>query len=135
MVLIGEQVPGEDPFLAGEYAMNFISAFQGEGESRYLKAISTAKHFATYDLEGNWETDRTEFNAVVTLQDQVGVTLCTHRSLMLTSVVWSWAGRVLPARLPGRGSGRPRSEHDVRAGPRRLLLAPTLRRLKGHTCG
>ena len=45
---------------------------EGEQE-KYLKVVSTGKHFADYDQEGNGGTDRGAFNAVVNDQDQVGL--------------------------------------------------------------
>jgi hypothetical protein len=64
------QTPGEDPFLATEYAMAYITGLQGTG-SRYLKAVATAKHLGLYDLEGNWGTPRTAFDAKASPKDQV----------------------------------------------------------------
>ncbi len=37
----------------------------------YLKTVATAKHFADYDLEGNYGVNRGSFNATVNPQDQV----------------------------------------------------------------
>ena len=43
---------------------------QGE-DPRYLKVVATAKHYADYDQEGNFGTDRLAFDANVSSQDQV----------------------------------------------------------------
>jgi len=48
-----QEVPGEDPYLTGEYGSYVISATQRGGEDpRYLSAASTMKHFSMYDFEG-----------------------------------------------------------------------------------
>lgn len=43
---------GEDPFLTGILAVQFIKGMQGD-DPRYLKVVSTPKHFAVYNQEGN----------------------------------------------------------------------------------
>jgi len=67
----GQEVPGEDPFLTGEYVMHYSRGMQEGDDPRYIKVVSTAKHYADYDLEGNWGVDRGSFNAIVNDQDQV----------------------------------------------------------------
>eukprot|EP00038_Savillea_parva_P023364 m.40557 g.40557 ORF g.40557 m.40557 type:complete len:1020 (+) comp5998_c0_seq1:874-3933(+) len=74
----GQEVPGEDPFLNGEYAMRWIHAFQygvdgsgGGGDTESLKALACAKHAFDYDLEDWGGFDRSSFNAVVSDRDQV----------------------------------------------------------------
>lgn len=51
---------GEDPFLTGRMAVNYIRGLQGD-DPRYLKIAATLKHFAV----NNVETDRQKLNAVV----------------------------------------------------------------------
>lgn len=48
-----EENYGEDPFLAGELAVQFIRAFQGEqtAENPYLKLVACAKHYAANNYE------------------------------------------------------------------------------------
>ena len=69
----GQEVPGEDPFLTSQYVMQFAYNMQYSQDSRYLKIVSNAKHFADYDLEGSCAGDasRMSFNANITQQDQV----------------------------------------------------------------
>eukprot|EP00944_MAST-04C_sp_MAST-4C-sp1_P007923 g7923.t1 len=67
----GQETPGEDPFLNGEYVMHWSRGMQEGEQEKYLKVVSTAKHFADYDQEGNGGVDRGAFNAVVNDQDQV----------------------------------------------------------------
>ena len=43
----------EDPFLNGEYVMHWSRGMQEGEQEKYLKVVSTAKHFADYDQEGN----------------------------------------------------------------------------------
>jgi beta-glucosidase len=51
---------GEDPFLTGRMAVNYVQGLQGD-DPRYLKIAATLKHFAL----NNVETDRQELNAIV----------------------------------------------------------------------
>ncbi len=71
VILYRQEVPGEDPFLTGEYAMHYIRGFQEGPDPRYLKAVSTAKHYCDYDCENCNGVDRGSFNAVVNDHDQV----------------------------------------------------------------
>ncbi|KAL6066428.1 Beta-xylosidase/alpha-L-arabinofuranosidase 2, variant 3 [Balamuthia mandrillaris] len=67
----GQETPGEDPYLTGQYASTFVDALQTGEDPRYLKVIATCKHFAAYSLE-NWKgVDRFHFNAVVSDSDLV----------------------------------------------------------------
>ncbi len=43
----GQETYGEDPFLTGRMAVNFIKGLQGN-DPHYLKTIATAKHFAVH---------------------------------------------------------------------------------------
>eukprot|EP01052_Picozoa_sp_SAG31_P048463 SAG31_NODE_10151_length_1177_cov_3.679963_1_plen_307_part_00 len=48
-----QEVPGEDPYLTGEYGTYIIKATQQPGlDPRYLAAASTMKHFSIYNFEG-----------------------------------------------------------------------------------
>ena len=77
-----QEVPSEDPYLNGEYAVSFIKAFQEgrpEESKKFLKAVATAKHFQDYSCETCYGCDpsyggscnRGAFNAVLSMQDQV----------------------------------------------------------------
>jgi beta-glucosidase-like glycosyl hydrolase len=75
-----QECPGEDPFLSGSYAENYVRGMQEGNDPRYLKTSSTCKHFAAYSLE-NWEgMDRYHFNAIVTDDDLVDVYLPAFQS-------------------------------------------------------
>ena len=50
--------------------MEYSTNMQYGEDTKYLKVISTAKHYADYDQEGNWGTPRAAFNATVSQQDQ-----------------------------------------------------------------
>lgn len=43
----GQETYGEDPFLTGRMATNFVNGIQGDDE-KYLKAVATVKHFAVH---------------------------------------------------------------------------------------
>lgn len=67
----GMETPGEDPYLNGQYAVAYIKGMQEGHDERYLKTISTLKHFAGYSLE-NWKSyNRVSFDANITNQDLV----------------------------------------------------------------
>lgn len=60
----GQETPGEDPKINGEYAAKFVSGMQGQ-DAKYLKVSACLKHFAAYSEE----TGRNSFAANVTKQD------------------------------------------------------------------
>ncbi|KAL6984189.1 putative beta-D-xylosidase 7 [Sarracenia purpurea var. burkii] len=71
----GQETPGEDPLVAGKYAVSFVRGIQGDnfegGGQRqgHLQASACCKHFTAYDLD-NWKgINRFGFNAIVTKQD------------------------------------------------------------------
>ena len=43
----GQETYGEDPFLTGRMAVNFVNGIQGD-DDKYLKAVATVKHFAVH---------------------------------------------------------------------------------------
>ncbi len=43
----GQETYGEDPFLTGRMAVNFVNGIQGD-DDKYLKAIATVKHYAVH---------------------------------------------------------------------------------------
>lgn len=43
----GQETYGEDPFLTGRMAVNFVKGIQGD-DDRYLKAVATVKHYAVH---------------------------------------------------------------------------------------
>jgi beta-glucosidase len=61
----GQETYGEDPFLAGRIAVQFVRGLQGH-DPRYLKTVSTLKHF---DVHSGPEPGRHTYNAVVSQRD------------------------------------------------------------------
>jgi beta-glucosidase len=61
----GQETYGEDPFLTGRLAVQFIRGMQGD-DPKYLKTISTVKHYAVHSGP---EPDRHSFDAVVSERD------------------------------------------------------------------
>jgi len=61
----GQETWGEDPFLTGEMASEFVHGLQGD-DPKYLKTAACAKHFAVHSGP---EKDRHVFNAVVTKRE------------------------------------------------------------------
>ena len=64
-----QETPGEDPFLSGAYAEQYVRGMQEGDDPRYLKTSACCKHFAAYSLE-MWEgMDRHHFDAKVSDED------------------------------------------------------------------
>ncbi len=75
----GQETYGEDPFLTGRMAVNFIQGIQGD-DPHYYRAIATAKHFAVHsgpestrhevDIEPSehdlWDTYLPQFRLAIT---------------------------------------------------------------------
>ncbi len=57
----GQETYGEDPFLTGHLAANFVRGLQGD-DPKYLKTVSTLKHFAVHSGP---EPERHTFDAIV----------------------------------------------------------------------
>ena len=55
----GMETYGEDPYLAGQLAVNYIKGLQGN-DDKYLKLVATSKHFVVHSGP---EPDRHRFNA------------------------------------------------------------------------
>ncbi|XVE81598.1 hypothetical protein DITRI_Ditri15bG0077800 [Diplodiscus trichospermus] len=73
------ETPGEDPYVVGLYAVNFVRGLQdiegqentGDPNSRPLKVSACCKHFASYDIENYLGLDRLHYDAKVSEQDMV----------------------------------------------------------------
>jgi beta-glucosidase len=61
----GMETYGEDPYLVGQLAIQFVRGMQGD-DPRYARTIATPKHF---DVHSGPEPDRHTFNAVVSRHD------------------------------------------------------------------
>jgi beta-glucosidase len=61
----GQETYGEDPYLTGRLAVQFIRGLQGD-DPDYLKTVSTVKHYAVHSGP---EPDRHTFDAVVNERD------------------------------------------------------------------
>ncbi|HYM93514.1 MAG TPA: glycoside hydrolase family 3 N-terminal domain-containing protein [Chitinophagaceae bacterium] len=61
----GQETYGEDPFLTGSMAVQFIKGLQGD-DPKYFKTIATVKHFAVHSGP---EPERHGFNAVIDERD------------------------------------------------------------------
>ncbi|OVA16673.1 Glycoside hydrolase [Macleaya cordata] len=74
------ETPGEDPFVVGTYAANYVRGLQDvEGNETYskdlnsrpLKVSACCKHYAAYDVDNWLGVDRYHFDARVTEQDML----------------------------------------------------------------
>ncbi|MGC9150986.1 MAG: glycoside hydrolase family 3 C-terminal domain-containing protein [Microbacter sp.] len=63
----GQETYGEDPFLTGTLAVQFIKGLQGN-DPKYLKLVATAKHFVVHSGP---EADRHRFDALPSKRDFV----------------------------------------------------------------
>ena len=61
----GHETYGEDPYLTGRLAVEFVKGLQGD-DPKYLKAVATPKHFAAHSGP---EKDRHAFDAKVSQKD------------------------------------------------------------------
>src|SRR5216110_1632496 len=61
----GQETYGEDPFLTGRLAVQFIRGMQGD-DPKYLKTVATVKHFAVHSGP---EPERHQFDAQVSERD------------------------------------------------------------------
>eukprot|EP01062_Namystynia_karyoxenos_P069458 TRINITY_DN64953_c0_g1_i1.p1 TRINITY_DN64953_c0_g1~~TRINITY_DN64953_c0_g1_i1.p1 ORF type:complete len:899 (+),score=303.63 TRINITY_DN64953_c0_g1_i1:73-2769(+) len=85
----GQEVPGEDPFLTGEYVTQYVRGMQEGEDTRYLKVVSTAKHFVAYDCENCDGIDRGLFDAKVPDADFVDYYLPQWRAAIRDARVQS----------------------------------------------
>lgn len=84
----GQETWGEDPFLTGEMAAEFVKGLQGD-DPKYLKAAACAKHFAVHSGP---EKDRHHFNAVVTKRELYDTYLPAFKKLVTEAKVESVMG-------------------------------------------
>lgn len=70
------ETPGEDPYLTGQYAINFVKGFQeNPADPGHIQASACCKHYVANSMESStvdgthW--DRQSFNAEVNPQDLV----------------------------------------------------------------
>ena len=81
----GQETWGEDPFLTGEMASEFVKGLQGD-DPKYLKLAACAKHYAVHSGP---EKDRHIFNAVVTKRELFDTYLPAFKKLVTEANVES----------------------------------------------
>jgi beta-glucosidase len=84
----GQETWGEDPFLTGEMAAEFVKGLQGD-DPKYLKLAACAKHYAVHSGP---EKDRHTFNAVVTKRELYDTYLPAFKKLVTEANVESVMG-------------------------------------------
>ncbi|HCR71683.1 MAG TPA: glycosyl hydrolase [Anaerolineae bacterium] len=84
----GQETWGEDPFLTGEMAAEFVKGLQGD-DPKYLKAAACAKHYAVHSGP---EKDRHTFNAIVTKRELYDTYLPAFKKLVTEAKVESVMG-------------------------------------------
>lgn len=71
----GQETPGEDPLVAGKYAVSYVRGIQGDSfeggmiKGGRLQASACCKHFTAYDLDQWKGINRFVFDAHVSMQD------------------------------------------------------------------
>ncbi len=75
----GQETYGEDPFLTGRLAVEFIRGLQGD-DPRYFKVIATAKHYAVHSGP---EPSRHEFNVNPSARDLADTYLPQFRAAIV----------------------------------------------------
>lgn len=81
----GMETYGEDPFLAGELAVQYIKGLQGD-DPHYLKLVATAKHFVVHSGP---EPDRHRFNATPADRDFIETYVPHFKKTVQESGVYS----------------------------------------------
>lgn len=81
----GHETYGEDPYLTGELAVEFIRGLQG-GHPRYLKTVATAKHYAVHSGP---EPSRHVFDARVSQRDFRDTYLPAFKKAVEVGGAWS----------------------------------------------
>ncbi len=84
----GQETWGEDPFLTGEMAAEFVEGLQGD-DPKYLKAAACAKHYAVHSGP---EKDRHFFNAIVTKRELHDTYLPAFKKLVTEARIESVMG-------------------------------------------
>ncbi|MBK7317927.1 glycoside hydrolase family 3 C-terminal domain-containing protein [Candidatus Villigracilis affinis] len=84
----GQETWGEDPFLTGEMASEYVKGLQGN-HPKYLKAAACAKHYAVHSGP---EKDRHWFNAIVTKRELYDTYLPAFKKLVMEAKVESVMG-------------------------------------------
>merc|ERR1719420_1168506 len=71
------EVPGEDPYLTGEYAEHFVKGFQEAPEDPgHIQASACCKHYVANEMDGTTQKDgehhdRNHFDEKISMQDLV----------------------------------------------------------------
>eukprot|EP01043_Picozoa_sp_COSAG02_P018318 COSAG02_NODE_854_length_16499_cov_76.082561_6_plen_136_part_00 len=70
------ETPGEDPYLSGQYAINFVKGFQEHPEAPgEVMASACCKHYVANSMDGSTvdghTATRVDFDAVISEQDLV----------------------------------------------------------------
>jgi beta-glucosidase len=79
----GQETWGEDPFLTGEMASEFVRGIQGD-DPKYMKAAACAKHYAVHSGP---EKDRHTFNANISKKDLYETYLPAFKKLVIEAKV------------------------------------------------
>ncbi|CEM00660.1 unnamed protein product [Vitrella brassicaformis CCMP3155] len=60
-----QETPGEDPYVASVYAVEYVRGLQKGDDRRYAKVAATCKHYTAYDMDSWNGTDRHHYDAIV----------------------------------------------------------------------
>ena len=113
------EVPGEDPYQSGEYAVNFVQGFERAPEDDgHIQASACCKHYAANSMESTKEPDGESFtrhtiDAQIPMQDLVDSYMAPFQSCVevgkVSSLMCSYNSIVsaitfssFPQKLPSR---------------------------------
>ena len=57
------ELPSEDPYLSGRYAVQYVRGLQAGPDPKYTKVLATLKHFTAYSVENNRGHDSADISA------------------------------------------------------------------------
>jgi beta-glucosidase len=84
----GQETYGEDPYLTGQMAIQFVQGMQGD-DPKYLKTIATPKHYAVHSGP---DAIRYSFNAIATPRDMWLTYLPAFQNAIVDGGAWSIMG-------------------------------------------
>lgn len=132
------ETPGEDPYLSGQYAINFVKGFQEHPEAPgEVMASACCKHYVANSMDGSTvdghQATRVDFNAVISEQDLVDSYLAPFQACVEQGEVTSLMCRcVQPIRqhsMPCLGSPaalKPGCHLQLQLGERQTQLCKSM---------
>ena len=99
------EVPGEDPMINGQYGAAYSLGLQNGADGRYLRAITTLKHWDAYSLETSDGYTRYNFNVRIRESRAcaaVSITMSEKREHYFVLPLSLQCGADVPVPTPGQ---------------------------------